>query len=102
MAVLYIFLFIVIAVLYLGYLACVIPIAAFAAFVAYGVGLPVAYFIGLWRVLVSRPSWLPNPKRPPKIPAGADPAVLQYFYGPALTDADHAVRVAYATCRELG
>ena len=102
MALLYIFLFIVIAALYLGYLACVIPIAAFAAFVAYGVGLPVAYFIGLWRVLVSRPSWLPNPKRLPKIPAGADPAVLQYFYGPALTDADHAVRVAYATCRELG
>jgi hypothetical protein len=101
MPVLYVLLFIVVAALYLGYLACVIPIAAAVAFVGYAVGLPVAYFIGLGRVLVSRPSWLPAPKRLPKIPPGADPAVLQYFYGPALTDADHAVRVAYATCREL-
>ena len=101
MAVLYVFLFIAIAALYMGYVACVVPIAAAVAFVAYGLGLPVAYFIGLWRVLVSRPSWLPNPMRLPKVPAGADPAVLQYFYGPALTDADHAVRVAYATCRDL-
>jgi hypothetical protein len=101
MGVLYFLLFIAAAALYLGYVACAVPIAAAVAFVAYGVGLPVAYFIGLWRVLVSRPSGLPNPKRMPKIPAGADPAVLQYFYGPALTDADHAVRVAYATCRDL-
>jgi len=101
MALLYIFLFIAIAVLYLGYVACAVPIAAAAAFVAYSVGLPVAYCIGLWRVLVSRPAGLPSPKRLPKIPAGADPAVPQYFYGPALTDADHAVRVAYGTCREL-
>jgi len=101
MPVLYFFLFIVGAALYLGYVACAVPIAAAIAFAAYGVGLPVAYFIGLWRVLVSRPAWLPAPKRPPKIPAGADPAVLQYFYGPALTDEDHAVRVAYTTCRDL-
>jgi hypothetical protein len=101
MAVLYFFLFIAAAALYLGYVACAVPIAAAVAFAAYGVGLPVAYFIGLWRVLVSRPAWLPAPKRLPKIPAGADPAVRQYFYGPALTDADHAVRVAYTTCRDL-
>jgi hypothetical protein len=101
MPVLYFFLFIAGAALYLGYVACAVPIAAAIAFAAYGVGLPVAYFIGLWRVLVSRPAWLPAPKRLPKIPAGADPAVLQYFYGPALTDADHAVRVAYTTCRDL-
>jgi hypothetical protein len=82
MGVLYFLLFIAAAALYLGYVACAVPIAAAVAFVAYGVGLPVAYFIGLWRVLVSRPSGLPNPKRMPKIPAGADPAVLQYFYGP--------------------
>ena len=101
MALVYVFAFIALAALYLAYVACAVPIAAAVAFVAYGVGLPVAYFTGLWRVLVSRPSALPNAKRVPKIPAGADPAVLQYFYGPALTDADHAVRVAYATCRDL-
>jgi Double-GTPase 2 len=48
---------------------------------------------GAWR--------LSSPKRLPKIPAGADPAALEYFYGPALTDADHAVRVGYGTCRDL-
>ena len=101
MALVYVFVFIVMAALYLVYVACAVPIAAAVAFVAYSVGLPVAYFTGLWRVLVSRPASLPKPKRVPKIPAGADPAVLQYFYGPALTDADHAVRVAYATCRDL-
>ena len=101
MAFVYFFIAIAFTALYLAYLACAVPVAIAVGFVAYGVGLPVAYFTGLWRVLVSRPPWLPNPKRPPKIPAGADPAVLQYFYGPALTDADHAVRVAYATCRDL-
>jgi len=100
-ALLYGLLFIAAAALYLGYVACAVPIAAAVAFVVYGLGLPVAYFIGLWRVLVSRPSWLPSPKRLPKIPADADPAVLEYFYGPALTDADHAVRVANGTCRDL-
>jgi hypothetical protein len=99
--VLYALLFIVIAVLYLGYLACAVPIAAIFAFVVYGLGMPVAYLVGLWRVLVIRPPWLSSPKRLPKIPAGADPAALQYFYGPALTDADHATRVAYGTCRDL-
>ncbi len=101
MAVLYVLLFIVIAVLYLGYLALAVPIAAIFAFVVYGLGMPASYFVGLWRVLVIRPPWLSSPKRLPKIPAGADPATLEYFYGPALTDADHAVRVAYGNCRSL-
>ena len=101
MPVLYVLLFIVIAALYLGYLAVAVPIAAIFAFAVYGLGMPVAYFVGLWRVLVIRPPWLSSPKRVPKIPAGADPAVLGYFYGPALTDADHAVRVGYGTCRDL-
>ena len=92
---------ILLALLYAGYLALAIPISAVAAFAAYSVGLPVAYFVGLWRVLVDRPPSLPSPKRQPKRPADADPAVLQYFYGPALIDADHAVRVAYASCRDL-
>ncbi len=101
MAVLYGLLFIVIAVLYLGYVALAVPIAAIVAFVVYGLGMPTAYFVGLWRVLVSRPPSLSSPKRLPKIPAGADPATLEYFYGPALTDADHAMRVAYGNCHSL-
>jgi hypothetical protein len=100
-AVLYVLVFIVIAALYLGYLALAVPIAAIFAFVVYGLGMPTAYFVGLWRVLVIRPPWLSSPKRLPKIPAGADPATLEYFYGPALTDADHAMRVAYGNCHSL-
>ena len=98
---LYVLLFIVVAALYLGYLALAVPIAAIFAFVVYGLGMPTAYFVGLWRVLVIRPPWLSSPKRLPKIPAGADPAALEYFYGPALTDADHAMRVGYGNCRSL-
>ena len=101
MAVLYVLVFIVIAALYLGYLALAVPIAAIFAFVVYGLGMPTAYFVGLWRVLVIRPPWLSSPKRLPKIPAGADPATLEYFYGPALTDADHAMRVAYGNGHSL-
>lgn len=101
MAVLYVLVFIVIAALYLSYLALAVPIAAIFAFVVYGLGMPTAYFVGLWRVLVIRPPWLSSPKRLPKIPAGADPATLEYFYGPALTDADHAMRVAYGNCHSL-
>jgi hypothetical protein len=99
--VLYVLVFIVIAALYLGYLALAVPIAAIFAFVVYGLGMPTAYFVGLWRVLVIRPPWLSSPKRLPKIPAGADPATLEYFYGPALTDADHAMRVAYGNGHSL-
>jgi hypothetical protein len=99
--VLYALIFVVVAVLYLGYLALAVPIAAIFAFVVYGLGMPAAYFVGLWRVLVIRPPWLSSPKRLPKVPAGADPATLEYFYGPALTDADHAMRVAYGNCRSL-
>ena len=101
MPVLYVLLIIAAAALYLGYLALAVPIAAIFAFVVYGLGMPAAYFVGLWRVLVIRPPWLSSPKRLPKTPAGADPAALEYFYGPALTDADHAVRVGYDTCRDL-
>jgi hypothetical protein len=92
---------ILLALVYLAYLGCAVPIGAIVAFAAYTVGMPVAYFVGLWRVLVDRPPWLQSPKRRPKIPAGADPAVLQYFYGPALVDTEHAVRVAYDSCRDL-
>src|SRR5450631_2485017 len=91
--------FIFLAVLYLGYFVCALPVAAVAAFAIYGLGMPLAYLYGLAQVLVVRPPWLSMPARQPKLPAGADPAVLQYFYGPALVDADHAVRVAHGNCR---
>ena len=90
-----------VAVLYLGYLACAVPLAAIIACAAYALAMPAAYFAALWRVLVSRPPWLPGPARRPKIPADAEPAVLQYFYGPALADADHAIRVALGSGRDL-
>ena len=101
MPALYLLLALAIVLLYLAYLACTLPLAAIAAFVGYGIGMPVAYFAGLGQVLVTRPPSLPAPKRRVKIPADGDPAVLQYFYGPALTDADHAMRVAYGNCRQL-
>jgi hypothetical protein len=63
--------------------------------------MPVAYLVGLERVLVHRDLTLPGPARRPKTPADADPAVLQYFYGPALADADHAMRVAHRNCRSV-
>jgi hypothetical protein len=78
-----------------------VPIAAIVTIVGYSVALPVTYFVTLGRVLVVRPPSLPSPKRRPKVPPGADAALLQYFYGPALTDADHAVRMAYDSCRDL-
>ena len=105
MPVLYALLAIGVMVVYLAYLACAVAIGAAAALIAYCVGLPVAYFIGLWRVLVRRdPAWLARNSpaaRRPKVPAGADPALVQYFYGPALTDAGHGLRTAYRDCRRL-
>ena len=55
------------------------PIGAIAAFAVYSLGMPVAYLIGLGRVLVRRGPSLPSPARRPKIPARADPAVLAVF-----------------------
>ena len=85
----------------LAYVACAVPIAAIAAFAVCALGMPVAYLIGLERVLVGRAPSLPGPVRRVKLPADADPAVPQYFYGPALADADLAVRIASAECRRL-
>jgi len=89
-------------VLGLAYVACAVPIAAIAAFAVCALGMPVAYLVGLERVLVGRAPSLPGPVRRVKLPADADPAVPQYFYGPALADADLAVRIATAECRRLG
>jgi hypothetical protein len=88
-------------IFYVAYIVCALPVAAAAATVVYGLGLPLAYLYGLSQVLVLRPAWLPPPSRKLKQPANADPAILQYFYGPALVDADHAVRVANGSCRRF-
>jgi ABC-type phosphonate transport system ATPase subunit len=87
--------------LYLGYLAVSVPASAAVSFVVYTIGVPCAYVMGLGKVLVTRPPELSAPPRWPKSPPGSDPAVLQYFYGPALADAHHAVQVAYGNCRKF-
>jgi hypothetical protein len=94
-------LFIVLALLYVIYLAIAVPVSAAVAAAGYAVGMPVAYLAGLGEVLAVRPSSLGSPTRRPGRPEGADPAVLQYFYGPAIADADHAVRTAYGSCRKF-
>jgi len=97
----YIIVFIIGASLYLAFLSIAIPGSAAVACVVYAVGLPAAYVAGLGTVLATRPKALPAPRRWPKPPAKGDPALLQYFYGPATADADHAVRVAYGNCQKL-
>jgi hypothetical protein len=87
--------------LYLAFLAIALPIGAAVGFAACFLGMPLAYITRLARVLVRRdPAWLSRagPARWPKAPPGGDPAIPQYFYGPALADADHAVRAAYRDC----
>lgn len=98
---LYILLALGAALLYLAYVACAIPIGALAAFAFYSVGLPVTYFTSLGRVLLTRDPAQPGPAARPKLPADADPAVLQYFYGPAVADARHALRTAHQDARRL-
>jgi Double-GTPase 2 len=98
---LYVLAFLIIAALYLAYLTVTIPASAAIAFAVYTVGMPAVYVKGLARVLATRPPDLPAPRRWPKPPADGDPAVLQYFYGPAVADADHAARVAHANCQKL-
>ena len=59
MPVIYAVLFIVAALVYLAYFACALPIAVLSAFVSYGLGMPVAYLVGLAQVLVVRPTACP-------------------------------------------
>ena len=67
------------ALFYVIYLVIVVPAAALAAAAVYGLGVPARYFMALGRVLIARPAGLPAPRRRPRLPADADPAVLQYF-----------------------
>ncbi|MDN3353863.1 hypothetical protein [Actinomadura sp. DC4] len=84
-----------------AYAAVVVPLAALAVSVAYAVAFTGAYLTGMGTVLVARPAGLPVPPRWPRRGADDEPAVLGYFYGPAVADADHAVRTAYDRCRRL-
>ena len=86
--------------LYLSYAAACGLLAASVAIVAYGMGLPAVYLATLGDVLGRRPAGLAPPETWPQPPDGADPAVLQYFYGPARADARHAMTVAYQRSRD--
>src|SRR5450755_4844070 len=101
MTFLYILLVLGVALLYLAYLAGALPIGAISAFAAYSAGMPVTYFTSLGHVLLARDPAQPDPTAKPKMPANADPAVLQYFYGPAVADARHALRTAYRDGRRF-
>ena len=101
MPVLKFFLIVVGVALYLAYIICAVPLGAICAFAVYGLGMPIAYLVSLGQVLVVRPPSLAGPRWWPAPAKDADPAVPQYFYGPARADAEHAVRVAYANCRGL-
>jgi Double-GTPase 2 len=101
MWVVYILGFLLVAGLYLSYLGITIPLSAAVACVVYAIGMPVVYVRGLGKVLATRSPGLPEPRKWPEPPKDGDPALLQYFYGPALADADHAVRVALGNCQEL-
>jgi Double-GTPase 2 len=88
--------------LYLSYAAAAVLVAAGVAIAAYGAGLPAVYLAALGDVLGRRPAGLAPAETWPQPPDGADPAVLQYFYGPARADARHALTVAYQRCRDWG
>ena len=100
-SVFYLVLLLAVVPIYLAYLVIVISAAAVVACAVYALGVPGAYFVGLWHVLVNRTAYLSSPEHLPKIPAGADPAILQYFYGPAVADADQVIHIAYKGCQRL-
>ena len=89
------------AAFYLAYLICAVPLGVICGCAVYALGLPIAYLVSLRQVLVVRPPELTDPSWWPTPAEDADPAVMQYFYGPARADAEHAVRVGYANCRKL-
>jgi hypothetical protein len=86
-------------ILYVIYLAVAVPATAAASCAVYLVRVPVTYLAALTRVLLVRPSWLPDPERWPEAPGGSDPAVLAYFYGPATADAVHVATTAFEASR---
>jgi Double-GTPase 2 len=89
------------AIAYLIYVAFALPLGLLAAVAVYSCGLPGVYLFALSRVLVTRGNSLSVPPRWPKLSPGSDPAVLQYFYGPALADARHTVQLAWLLSRQF-
>src|ERR1017187_9062440 len=86
--------------LYLGYIAASVLLAAAVAVAAYGLALPTGYLAAVGQAMALRPAGLLPPESWPQPPEGGAPAVLQYFYGPAMADARHAMTVAYQRSRE--
>ncbi len=84
-----------------AYAVIVVPVVAFGVAAVYAVALTVAYLRGMGSVLVARPAGLPAPEWWPRRGEDDEPAVLGYFYGPAVADAEHAVRTALDQCRRL-
>jgi hypothetical protein len=86
--------------LYVVYLGITLPLG-FAAgafgFVAY---VPGTYVQAIFQVLGLRSPDLPPAKEWPKRPEGGDPAILGYFYGPALTDLRQVARVGLLQCQK--
>jgi ABC-type phosphonate transport system ATPase subunit len=87
--------------LYLGYVAVTVPLLAGLACLVYAFGMPIVYLKGMGKVLVTRSKGLPAAAKWPKPITGSDPALFQYFYGPAMADARHAVKVASGNCQDL-
>lgn len=82
-----------------------IPVAAFTAGIAYAVGIPACYVIGLFKVLALRPDNLSHkPKWYPQRQDGQEPAVLGYFYGfrsPAFAEIHQVILVARSQAIDL-
>jgi hypothetical protein len=104
MWIVYVLVFILIAagtILYLAGAAAAALSTAAVAIAVYGLGLPAAYLAALTKVLAQRPAGLAPPAGGPKPPEDADPAVLQYFYGPAMADTRHGMAVGYRNGQAL-
>jgi Double-GTPase 2 len=87
--------------LFLLYCVFVVPLAALVTACAYAAGLPIAYLTAMGTVLGMRPDTLAPPARWPPAREKTEPAVLGYFHGPAVADAEHTVRTAIVLCRQL-
>jgi hypothetical protein len=92
------FVYVLLFVPYIVAMYFAIPLAASAAGMIYGVGIPACYVIGLFKVLALRPDNLPDkPAWYPERKDGQEPAVLGYFYGfrsPAFAEIHHVILVA--------
>lgn len=86
---------------YAIFLTVAVPVAAVASCAIYLTRIPSVYLVALTRVLIARPTWLPDPPGRMQSPEGSDPAVAQYFYGPAMIDVAHAAQIAFYDGRRI-